>query len=357
MNSQTIICSNCKTPNPARNLYCQSCGRPLIPAGPSVPAGDATMPVQAQPGGHGITPPPAQNYPPPASVYPPPPAQSAFVPPPVQPVSDGSPYPQPADPTANTMQVQPPAQQLNNYPPPQNVPPAYPYQQPVYQAAPAGPSFFEKTQARADALVSDLKKEAFSAHADSWADLVSGAGEKAAEVEQNFVEDFNSRGLTYVDLGRVETTSGLNQRTYQVAHHRSGSVAVYANQAGKDLMLGWDLNIIRKPSWSRILILVLVMLGVSFLTNLIVGWDFGRFLTHWIFDILNWALPVSILALLAGQIIKGDIWYMFIEKPDEAALQELAALANAAHQSLQTAVKKTGLNDVTLRAKKTFNVG
>jgi len=255
------------------------------------------------------------------------------------------------------MPVQPPAPPAYNYPPPQKVPPANPTQQPVYQSAPAGPSFFEKTQARADALVRDLKKETFSAHTDSWADLVSGAGEKAAEVEQNFVEDFNGRGLTYVDLGRVETTSGLNQHTYQVAHHRSGSVAVYANQAGKDLMVGWDLSVIRKPSWSRILILVLVMLGVSFLTNLIVGWDFGRFLTHWIFDVLNWALPVSILALLAGQMIKGDIWYMFIEKPDEAAQQELAALAIAAHQSLQAAVKKAGLNDVTLRAKKTVNVG
>jgi 23S rRNA C2498 (ribose-2'-O)-methylase RlmM len=96
------------------------------------------------------------------------------------------------------------------------------------------------------------------------------------------------------------------------------------------------------------------MLGASFLTNLIVGWDFGRFLVHWIFDVLSWALPVSILALIAGQIVKGDLWYMFIEKPDGAARQELAAMAMAAHQSLRNAVRKAGYDEAVLRPKESF---
>ena len=30
MDAQTIICPNCQTPNPAKNLYCLACGKPLM---------------------------------------------------------------------------------------------------------------------------------------------------------------------------------------------------------------------------------------------------------------------------------------------------------------------------------------
>jgi hypothetical protein len=166
----------------------------------------------------------------------------------------------------------------------------------------------------------------------------------AGEIERSFVDLFNLRRITYVDLTQVEATSGLLQRTYQVARHRSGSVTVYANPAGKDLMVGWELNIQQKPNWKMIGFLALACLAISFLSNLAVGWAFGHFLAEWILGVFGPALSVMAGGLIAGKILKGDIWYLFVEKPDAAGEQELAVLAKAAHQSLLQAIKNAGLN-------------
>lgn len=201
-----------------------------------------------------------------------------------------------------------------------------------------------------------MKKETFNVHADGWSELVAGEGEKAAEIEQGFVDELTGRGLTNVDLERVEVTTGLQQRAYQVARHRAGSVTFYASAAGKDLMLGWDLHVVQKPSWKRLGILALAAFILSFLVNLAVGYSLVYFVGHWIFDTFNWAFPVAILGLIAGKVIKGDLWYMFVEKPEEAALQELSALAMAVHQCLLAAVMKAGLDQVPLRAKDSFKM-
>ena len=233
------------------------------------------------------------------------------------------------------------------------VPPTYAAPAP-YPAAPAQPDFFQKTQARAGSFVSAMKKETFSGHADGWSDLAAGEGEKAAEIEQGFVDEFSGRGLTTVDLERVEVTSGLQQRVYQVARHRAGSVAVYASAAGKDLMLGWDLNVVQKASWKRIGVLALAAVIVSFLVSLFSGSPFLYFFVQWITSAIGWCFNMSILGLIAGKIMKGDIWYMFVQKPDSAALQELSALAIAVHQCLLAAVKKAGLDEAALRVKDDF---
>ena len=348
MNQETIICSNCKTPNPAHNLYCQSCGRPLIPAGPSNPANNMTQPSSYPPSGQGYVEPspPAQSYtppqPPPPQYYPP--SQETYAPPPQQP------YPPPP-----VQQQYPPVPPAGGAPvnPQQGVPPTY-SALPAYQSAPAGPDFFQKTQAKAGSFVNSMKKETFSVQVDGWSDLVAGEAEKAAEIEQNFVDDFNARGLSYVDLGRVEISSGLQLRAYQVARHQAGSVAVYANPAGKDLMFGWDLKVAQKVSWKRIGILALAAVIISFLVSLFSGSPFLYFLEQWINGMIGWAFNVAILGLIAGKVMKGDIWYMFIEKPEAAALQELSALAMAVHQSLLAAVKKAGLEEASLRVKETF---
>jgi hypothetical protein len=352
MDQQTIICSNCKTPNPARNLYCQSCGKPLIAASIYPTASDVTQPVPSQP----TEPAPADL------VYPPPQAQPEYIPPAPQP----PPFtPPPQEPPAYT----PPTFQPQYSPPPETssapvysqqlVPPAgQPVVPPAYVApAPAQPDFFQKTQARAGNFVNAMKKETFSVHTDGWNDLVADEGEKAAEIEQSFVELLNGRGLTYVEVSRVEVTSGLQQRVYQVARHPAGSVAVYTNAAGSDLMLGWDLSIVQKPSWKRMGILVLAALLLNFLVLLGDGYPFIYFLGHLIFGTFGYLFTVAILGLVAGMVLKGDLWYMFIERPDAAARQELSALTMAVHQCLAAAVKKAGLDETGLKGKDSFKAG
>lgn len=72
MEGQTVICSNCQVPNPAKNLFCQSCGKPLAQQAAPVPP---PPPMMHQPPQQAF---PPQQYPPqppaPAPGYPPQPA-------------------------------------------------------------------------------------------------------------------------------------------------------------------------------------------------------------------------------------------------------------------------------------------
>ncbi len=341
MNQPVIICSNCRTPNPARNLYCQSCGRPLIPAAAPPAPSDVTQPSAAQPLDQGptIATTPEQPY--------------------------GAPHGQ-QSPEAGAppeVELQNPSQPPPGYQP-QGAPPAYgappspqPGAQPVYpvppfqgtgtsqgySAARPQPDFFEKTQSRASSFFAQFGRETFPVKAESWSTLVSGAGEAAEEIEKKFVEDFEKRDLPYVDLARTEVTSGLVQRAYHVARHRAGSVTAYANPNGKDLMLGWELNVQQKPDWKMILILSAVTIVIPFLISLAFGLNFWTFLFLWIIGTAFFILPVFAATAITGKIIKGDIWALFIEKPDPAALQELSALAAAVQQSLQAAIKNAGV--------------
>ncbi|HVP22019.1 MAG TPA: hypothetical protein VMS73_09190 [Anaerolineaceae bacterium] len=354
INQQLIICSNCKTPNPAKNLYCQSCGRALIPAAPLSGPAEVTQPMIGQPGVHSPSDPnvvqpysvaPTQPYIPATDQsYAPPPMASAAPINPAQPPNYGSQgYPQPsATPGYTGTTVQ------------QTAPPASTggTSQPGYSGnsgAAGGINILQKAQAESNSFFNRLRMGTFSARMDTWNELIEGGGEKAEEVERNFVELFNKRQVTYVDLQQVEVTSGLLQRSYQVARHRSGSVSVFANPAGIDLMAGWEMSILQKPNWKMMGYLVLAAIVISFLTNLPYGWLFGHFLVEWILGVFSWILPVIAVGLVAGKIIKGDIWYMFIEKPDPAGEQEIRALAKAAAQTLQEAIKRAGLKKVADR--------
>ncbi len=342
MNQPVIICSNCRTPNPARNLYCQSCGRPLIPAVPPPVPGGVTQPSAAQPSDQGptVATTPGQPYNAPQgpltpeaggvspdadTEYPSRPARPGYQPQGVPPAYGAAPTPQPG--------VQP------GY----SVPPFQGTGAPQgYAGARPQQGFFEKTQSGVSAFFGQFGRETFPVKAESWSVLVSGAGDKAEEIEKKFVEDFEKRDLSYVDLSRAEVTSGLVQRAYQVARHRAGSVAAYVNPNGKDLMLGWELNVQQKPYWKMILILGAITLFIPFIISLAFGLNFWTFLFLWIIGIAFFTLAVFTAAAITGKIIKGDIWALFIEKPDPAAQQELSALAAAVQQSLQAAVKNAG---------------
>jgi hypothetical protein len=84
MEAQTIICPNCQTPNPAKNLYCQSCGKPIVPAPaveiPPPPPADLPAPVYSQ-----MPPAAPPQQPQPYQVGPMPQQQPLYPPPPMMP--------------------------------------------------------------------------------------------------------------------------------------------------------------------------------------------------------------------------------------------------------------------------------
>ena len=324
MEAQTIICQNCQTPNPAKNLYCQSCGKPLAQAAspPSVP------PATDQPPEPAPQEPPAEEEVslPQTPVYPTP------VQPPVQ-MQGQEPQPQ------GSPQTSPPQQAYR----PQDLPPQqpayYPPSPPPPSPGPAAPSL-----------------ESLGAWKDGWADLIAGEGTKAGDVEGAFVEDIKARNIAMAMVEKVDLTSKLNKKNYLVVRSSSGTVAVQINPSGNDLSLSWSLYTKHQPNWRMLAILGAIAFAVSFL-NALGTYNFGIFFLNWIFGMFGWLMPVAVLALIAGYVWKGSLWYFFLEDPGDIARGELAELTLAVHQSLQTAVEKAGLDAGALRQKPAFRVG
>jgi hypothetical protein len=348
MDAQTIICQNCQTPNPARNLYCLACGKPLM----------TTLQQQTAPTIQTVVDQP-QNQPTPAPDIPP----SPSIAPPAYPVSDPTaptipPYnfgqqpqqaPQPGYPPEGGY---PPQgypgqgfpQQEGQQPgyPPQGLPPQQPYYPPPPPPPPipAAPSL-----------------ERLGARIDSWADLAAGAAEKASEIDENFVNEINAREIPQVMIEKVEFAEGYAKKAYHVVRSPYGNIAVHLNPSGKDLSMGWSLYVHRAPNWLMLGILAAIAFGISFLTSLGSVYSFGVFFVSWIFGTFRWLLDVAILALIAGYVWKGNFWYFFMSAPGELAKDELSGLTMSVHHCLLAAAEKAGLDVEKIRAKNTFRAG
>jgi hypothetical protein len=326
MEAQTIICPSCQTPNPARNLYCQSCGKPLVPTAPNFTA--PPPPMAAQPVFDPLAPP-------------------ALEPVPAYPVQ-GEPLPQPEPPPVYPPQEMPP----QGYPPQQMAPQGYPPQQvapppPAYYAPPPPPPPVP--------AVPTLEK--LGARTDGWSDLIAGASEKTGEVEEAFLVGLKEREIPQVTIEKVEFASGMFRKAYQVVRSPAGTVAVQVSAAGKDLAISWSLYTRHGLNLPMLGILAAIAFGVSFLTSLGGAFNFGIFFVNWVFGTFRWLLDTVILALIAGYVWKGSTWYFFLLTPDEIARDELAALTLAVHDSLHSAVDKSGLDSSKLRGKSAFRAG
>jgi hypothetical protein len=331
MEAQTIICQNCQTPNPAKNLYCQTCGKPLAqaappPAGPP-PAAQPPEPMSQEAQAAEVLPSSQQSAS--APVFPTP-VQGPPPLPPQEPGWQGTP-PSGGPPQGYRPQEMPPQKPVN-YPPPPPPPPTPP-------PAPAIPTL-----------------EDLGGWKDGWADLISGEASKAEEVEQNFMEAIKIRDIPMVMVEKVEFASKFTKKNYLVVRNPGGAIAVQIGPSGKDLSLSWSLYTKHVPNWRMIGILAAIAFAVSFL-NALGTYSIGIFFVNWVFGTFGWLMPVAILAFIGGYVWKGSFWYFFLENPGDIANDELTALTLAVHQSLQSAVDKAGMDASSLRQKSTFRVG
>ena len=338
MEQSSIICPHCQTLNPARNLYCQSCGKTLVQAASVAPNLEGTnanptalsRPVDPQP------PFPLSDYP----------AVGQSMPPQGQPVpSQGIPpqgMPQPGYPPQGM-----PPQGMPPQPPQGYSPQGMPPQQGYYPPPPPPPA---PRPPAAPVL------EHLGVRVEGWADLITGAGDQAQEVQHAFVESFNARQLPMVRLEPIDFSSGGMKKPYWVVRTQTESTTVQIEAKGKDLFLGWSQYVKRTLNWQMIGILAAIAFGVSFLTSLSLIGSFGFFILNWFFGTFNWLLPVVVIALIVGYVWKGSFWYFFLQEPGEMMKADRTALMLAVHQSLSSACEKAGLDSEALR-KNEFQVG
>jgi hypothetical protein len=232
----------------------------------------------------------------------------------------------------------PPAQPAYISPPP-GMPVAYP-------PAPAGKMSYYGT----------VKIDNLGQRLDGWADLVDGAGDKAAAVENAFVQELGSRQFPHLALTRADLTPGGlagKQRGYLLAQAPAGAtLAVYIGQYGKDLYLTWDLFLRTVIQWRNILI----MLAIAAVLALIPELD--RFsLFRWILGFFGACIPVGLAALLLGKALRNSALAFFIQEIDMFVADDITAAMFAAHHALLLAVDEAGLNADLLRKKESFRAG
>ncbi len=344
MNQSSLVCSNCRTANPPTNLYCQSCGRPLIPVESQPPAvsqpTDATMPIPSAPPyqAQAPAPQPAAYSPPPAYVPPSQPQQPpTYTPPP---------------------QGQPPYA-APTYQPPQP-PPGYPQGTPPpgYGGGQPQPGYYPPQAARPAPAPALPTLENQGVRVDGWADLIPGAAERAGEVEQGFVEEINKRAFPFARLGKAEFYAGPTRRSFQIFGGAQGSVAVSIAAVGKDLSLSWDLFVKQKPNMRMLAILAGAVVALSLFSSFdSIFFSFSAFLLSFIFGLFGHVLLVVVVGLIAGKVLHGDLFSFLIQKPDLLAQQDLAAMSLAVHQSLHKAIENSGVDLSALRAKNVFKGG
>lgn len=193
---------------------------------------------------------------------------------------------------------------------------------------------------------------------DGWSDLVPGEGEKAAAVEQGFVEEINQKAFPFAKLSKADFYAGPTRRSFQLFGSTQGSIAVSIASVGKDLSVSWDLFVKQKPNIRMLAILAgaVVLLSLfSAIENR--TYNFGAFLLGLFFGVFNQVLLVLAGGLIAGKVMKGDFFAFFLEKPDLLAQQDLAAMALAVHQALRKALEDNGVDVSTLRSKNIFKGG
>lgn len=292
----TIACPNCKTVNPATNLFCQSCGTRLAPA-----------PQAAAP-----TPPPPPQAAVPTPPPPPPPAPG--------PVPAYPPVQQPVYPTPVPGAYPPPPAPGAYPPPPGMMPPA---------AAPAG-------------YMGGFSLDSLGVRMEGGLELLEGKGDKVEDLDKALGEALKEAQIPQTSVSRVEVFSPAGRKAYHVVRAASGASAVaYVHPTGKDAAAGWSLYY--KPALKT---LNLIILGVAvaapalILAGLFGSWSFQTFLGQFFMYLVLMPAPVVLVAMVVGKLVKGYKWHFITGGFDNATLEEMRLLGLRVSKILAKVVEK-----------------
>lgn len=272
-----IICPTCKTENPPASLVCKNCGTSLKGLKPG--SGDETIRAPRK-----ATPPPTAE-------------KAAAIPPPL----------------------------VKTDTPPQTTPPPLP---PVAAYRPA---------------VYGTPIQNFGARIDSWSEVIDNQAGAAEAIGAAFLKEIEDAKIEGVHAAGSDLTSGSSGvRKYQVVTNGKGATAVVRfSPMGKDLYFNWNLFVKRSINWLTIGITG----GAVFLLALIMAVFAGRSgflygLFNFFANFLNLLLVPGLGLLLAGKILKDDIWGFYLNNPDDFAMDDANALGILVDNAATRAIEK-----------------
>jgi hypothetical protein len=239
--------------------------------------------------------------------------------------------------------------------------------QPVNQQPPGGSAGFRDTSSgshRGRTYFSPIPLDKLGARLDGWAELIEGAADKKEPIARAFEEEYQQKQVPQVNLTLSQLTPGGmvgKRRYYHLFQSYTGAtMAAYIGEFGKDLYVTWELFVRPIIKWRNIA----YMAGIAGLLGLcpaLVGQNILEepllTLILWLFSIIGWFLPVAVVALIAGRVMKGSFLAFFIEEIDLFAADDVTAMMFAVHKSLLKALDSAGLDTTLLRSKDQFTAG
>jgi hypothetical protein len=204
---------------------------------------------------------------------------------------------------------------------------------------------------------------------DGWADLIEGMGEKVEEVRSNVIKGLQDRHMPEIQvsekIGYVSFASG-ESRAFTITTTAPGATTiVYVSKHGKDLYSSWRTFI--HPVINQTV--VFVILAIAGFLGLIAGgiqnginpytgqYESSFSLTSWIGLTILFLLFEIIILVLAGRILKGDIFAYFFTEPNVFDAEDITAMSLSAHKSLIRALDSAGIDITKLRLKRDFKGG
>jgi hypothetical protein len=223
--------------------------------------------------------------------------------------------------------------QQGGYPPP----PAYPPQQALYGQPPA-----LGYQAPAPVFVAPAIDK-LGVKVDEFSDIVPDLGERAAKVEETFVNALKEKGLPGVNVFKSIYTAGGKQRAYVgVTNPAGATILVDFVPVGKDLASNWSLYTKRAINWLTVGIVggaAIFFALLTFVFGLIGLWGFSSAWSQF-FNTLSLLLIAGILvAGLLGKILKDDVSAFFVKDMDDIAWEDTNVLQSVVHDTMIDAIE------------------
>jgi hypothetical protein len=240
-------------------------------------------------------------------------------------------------------------------------------EQPVSRQSRVGGSGFQEPGSvgtRGRTYFSPIPLDKLGERLDGWAELIEDAADKRESVMAAFEEEFQHKQIPQVNLSLSQLTPGGmvgKRRNYHLFQSYTGAtMAVYIGEFGKDLYISWELFVRAIIKWRNIAYMAGIA-GFLGLCPALVGQNIFEevllTLVMWLFSIVGWLIPVGIVALIAGRVMKGSFLAFFVEEIDLFSADDVTAMMFAVHKSLLKALDTVGLDTSLLRSKDKFMAG
>jgi hypothetical protein len=205
-----------------------------------------------------------------------------------------------------------------------------------------------------------IRLERLGVRLDGWADLVDGAGDKAAEVRARLRQHLEARRIESVETYNALAPAGDQHgelRPCLLAETASGaSVVVLVGESGQDLYVAWEAFVQPAPNAATFILLAGAASVLGFFSSLL--FDFGpRSVMDLLLWIIIWLVLGAVFVAGAGKLQRDSVMAFFSKPLEGIDAHDTTAVLLAVHKSVLKVLEGAGVRPEALRPKERFWAG